>query len=62
MSAYLEKERLLNFIKTKEDYYLSLGNEEVNFVEAASAFARAASYTEIKKLIENSYFDWQPND
>jgi hypothetical protein len=62
MSAYLEKQKLLDFVKQKEEYYLSTGEELDNFVEATGAFARAASYTEIRKVIESDYFDWQPND
>ena len=62
MSAYLEKQKLLDFVKQKEEYYLSTGEELDNFVEATGAFARAAAYTEIRKVIESDYFDWQPND
>lgn len=60
MSQFLEKEKLLDFLRRKEEYYLSVGEELDNFVEATGAFARAAGYTEVRKVVESKYFDWQP--
>lgn len=62
MSVYLEKEKMIEWLKMKESYYLSCGKEEDNFVKAIEYFARAASYTETINLVNLFFFDWQPND
>lgn len=62
MSAYLEKERLLEWLNYRAKGNNFLGDNTSNMDEVFPAYEHAKEDLIIIKEIKSGKFDWQPND
>ena len=62
MSAFIEKQKLLDYLFGKAVNLEKQGDDTENMMNAGIYYGRANECREIKEMIISGLFDWQPND